>query len=235
MDIPQAIDKLGIGSDLKLKFKSLKGTRHIIQYEHPEYVFTLSKTFKPKIKTFGVTNRCADGKFILFLDYDKIYKSIIYKNLDNLMKRFPSYFDNFYIAGTDKEELQANGDVKGSYHVINFVKHKKKDIEEFLDYCDIDPYFIKMPTKTAHKCNVLRFSEKVFTLKEKIIKERPKFLEIYPKSTYFSNRPCSLAHYMFFANEWDNYKEYMNAECYHEFDKLGKIELHKYSTPKMVD
>lgn len=226
--------EIDIGS-LKPKFKKLEGTRFIIQYENPEYVFTLSKTLKPKITTYGVTNRCEDGKFILFLDYDKIYKRLLFKNLDNLLKKFPKLFDNFYIACTDEEELLDNGEIKGSYHVVNFVKHFKADVEKFMQYCDVDPHFIKIPQKTAHKCHVLRYSEKIWTVDEKIVKQRPKFLQIYPENLIFSGLECSLAHYLFFSREWLNFKNYINAKCYHKFDKFTKIELHKYATPKKVD
>lgn len=217
--------------DIYLKFKSLEGTRHIIQYENPDYVFTLSKTFKPKIECFGVTNRCADGKFVLFLDYDKIYKSLIYKNLNNLLKKFPKSLGNFYIATTEPEEVLEDGERKGSYHVVNFVKQFKYQIGEFLKYCDVDPFFLKIPEKTAHKCHVLRISEKYWKVNGTIIKERPKFLETYPKKVIKLDREESYAHYKFFKEHW----RIEDPIVVHKFDNLTQIGIHHYSTPKGME
>jgi hypothetical protein len=213
---------------LQPKFKLLIGTRQIIQYETPDYVFTLSKTLKPKIVAHGVTNRCADGLFVLFLEYDRIYKEIVYKNLDNLINRFPDQFDNFYIAKTDPE-TDANGKIKGSYHVVNFVKHWKSDIEAYVELCDVDPNFKAIPRKTAHKCHVLRLSEKTWKLNGKTVKSAPEFLEVYPKELLKSNLACSKPHYWFFRKHWIFNDIY---HAYHKYDEETKLELHKYATPK---
>ncbi len=219
--------------DIHLKFKSLEGTRHIIQYENPEYVFTLSKTFKPKIKAYGVTNRCEDGKFVLFLEYDKVYKSLVYKNLKNLIKTFPDKFNNFYIARTEPEEHLEDGNIKGSYHVVNFNKHYKYQIERMIRLCDVDPFFKKIPQKTTHKCHVLRFSEKYWKIDGRVAKQKPEFIETYPfKEMIKSQGQASYAHYWLFRKEWNIIDPFYT---YHKFDGLKALELHRYSTPKKVD
>jgi len=229
MDFQEDIKELNvIPRFLTPKFKNLEGTRHIIQYEARDYVFTLSKTYKPKIECFGITNRCADGKFILFLDYDKIYKDIVFKNLSNLIKLFPEDLDNFYIATTEKEEKLKSGKIKGSYHVVNFVKNFKFKIEEMIKYCDVDPYFIKIPHKTAHKCHVLRVSNKFYKVDGSNLKETPEFLECYPRTLRQSKKECSLAHFKAFQRFWK-----LKNPCYpHNFDDSKTVEMHKYSTPK---
>ena len=90
MNVTEWFDRLGISpSELKETVCSLDGTRPYIQAEAANYTVSLAKTYKPDIETIGITNRCEDGLFILFADYDKIYKKIVYKNLDNLLKDCP--------------------------------------------------------------------------------------------------------------------------------------------------
>ncbi len=232
MDIAKDLQKLGIERDrLTPKFKSFEGTRHIIQYDSPEYVFTLSKTFKPKITGFGITNRCEDGKFVLFLEYDNIYKDLMYKNLANLIKIFPKSFNNFYIAKTSLEGTLGDGKIKGSYHVVNFSKHYKYEIEEYLKLCDVDPYFIEIPKKTAHKCHVLRISKKYWKVNGQEQKQAPEFIETYPfKQNLKNKRESSHAHYRMFWKHWKIIDPFF---AYHNFDESKKVELHKYSTPKV--
>jgi len=212
---------------LKRVYTQKEGTRKIIQYGNDKYSFSLSKTIKPTIRCFGLTNRCSDGKFVFFADYDRVYKSLLYKNLDVLLERYPDSFDKFYIVKTGKEEYGMDGDIVGSYHVINFVKHSKSDIQEFLTFCDVDPDFVRIPNKTAHKTHVLRISEKFYEENGKVIKESPKFLEIYPSNKSNSGLECSYAHYKFFQDNWGN-----PTNIKHKFDKLTKVELHSYLTPQ---
>jgi len=222
------LKKLGVDySTLTSVYEQFEGTRHIIQYANDEYSFSLSKTFKPVVRCFGITNRCEDGKFIFFADYDKIYKKIMLQNLDNLLKRFPNCFDNFYIVRTGEEEVTEAGDVVGSYHVINFVKHTKDLINLFLQSCDVDEHFKEIPQKTAHKTHVLRISNKFYEVDGKTIKEEPKFLHVYPSHKFvLSGRECSNAHYKLFQALWGN-----PTKISHKFDDYKKIEFHKYLTP----
>ena len=214
---------------LEPKYKNLLGTRQIIQYEHPDYVFTLSKTIKPTIECYGITNRCEDGKFVLFLDYDNIYEEIMYKDLDNLLRKYPKILGNFYIATTGFEETD-DCQIKGNFHVVNFAKLYKYQIEQILKLCNIDPYFIKIPEKTAHKCHVLRISEKFWKKNGQVQKEKPRFIQKYPEVAINQRLELSNAHYIFFSKEW-NIREPFQLQAM-KFDKLTKIELHKYSTPK---
>jgi len=226
--IKEDLDKLKIKEkDLVPKYSSFQGTRHIIQYEGPGYIFTLSKTFKPEISCRGISNRCEDGSFIFFADYDKVYKSVMIKNLSNLLKRFPGELDTFYIAATAPEEILEDGKIKGSYHVVNFVKHRKSKIAEFLEYCDVDPFFIEIPEKTAHKCHVLRYSEKISMVNNKIIKERPEFIQVYPIWPSQTGKECSLPHFRLFEKIWG-----IPFSAGHKFDNATTLERHLYSTPK---
>ena len=221
-----AINILGVNmNECKTKYTNLEGTRETIQFEAPDYTFSMSKVFKPTIKCFGVTNRCEDGNYIFFADYDKVDKELLIKNLDVLIKKFPKSFDNFYIVRTG-DEILTNGRLIGSYHVINFVKHPKSKIKKFLEYCDVDPYFLDVPYKTAHKTHVLRLSEKFFQKNGTVVKEKPTFLEVYPNDCLMSGKDCSSPHYKFFQQEWGN-----PTNLSHEFDDLKKFEMHSYMTP----
>ena len=231
MNFQKDLKELQIGKDIHQKYKSLQGTRHIIQYESPEYVFTLSKTFKPKIDCFGVTNRCSDGKFILFLDYDKVYKDVVTNDLNVLLKKFPKSFSNFYIATTEPETKLENNKTKGSYHVVNFAKMFKYQINEAIQYCNTDPFFKTIPEKTAHKCHVLRTSEKFWKINGNIIKEKPTFLEKYPRTTINPRIELSNPHYRFFERHWNIQEPFIRQPM--KFDNLKNIEIHKYSTAKV--
>jgi len=231
MNFQQDLKELKIGKDLHQKYKSLIGTRHIIQYETPEYVFTLSKTFKPKIECFGITNRCSDGKYILFLDYDKTYKDILINDLNVLQKVFPNTLSNFYIATTEQETKDKNKKTKGSYHVVNFAKMFKYQITEAIKYCNVDPFFANIPEKTAHKCHVLRTSEKFWKIDGKILKEKPTFLEKYPEKTINPRIELSNPHYRFFQRHWIIQEPFLKQPM--KFDNLKNIEIHKYSTAKV--
>ena len=202
----------------------LTGTRHIIQFETPDYSFSMSKTFKPDILAYGVTNRCADGFFVFFAEYDGIYKDLVYKNLRALLKKYPNEFTNFYIAKTEETKLK-NGKYKGNYHVVSFSKHFKHEIKEYLDLMDVDNYFRVIPEKTAHKTQVLRLSEKYFVKGKKIAKQEPKFTDIFPKQQINACKTISEPHYKLFKKHWgfkDKFKLNLDGE--------KKIELHKFKT-----
>lgn len=230
MNIRQDLKELKVNTNLlKPKYKSLEGTREIIQYEGKDFVFTLSKTWKPKIKAYGVTNRCDDGKFVLFLEYDNIYKELMYKNLRTVLSEYQRDLDNFYIAATEPEQHLEGGQTKGSYHVVNFVKNKKETIQDMVGLCDVDPFFREIPIKTAHKTQVLRISEKFWRVNGQIMKQAPFFIEIYPRYIHCPGKKCSDPHFKLFSKTWG----FPRGLLPHNFDKLKKVEMHKYSTPKV--
>lgn len=217
-------------SSLKQSYKRLDGTRLLIQAENEDYCVTLSKTYKPKIETVGVSNRCYDGSYVLFADYDQIYKDLVYKNLNNLMRKYPLKFDNFFIATTEPETILKRGKIKGSYHAVCFTKFKKDEIKLFLEDMDVDPHFASIPFKTAHKCHVLRLDKKYWQHDGTEQKEEPKFCEIYPREIMFSTKENSHAHYKLFSRFWNFYDPYF---AFRKWDFPSKmIELHEYSTPK---
>ena len=233
MNFQKDLKELKIGKDLHQTFKHLKGYRHTIQYETPDYVFSLSKTFKPKIECFGITNRCSDGKYILFLDYDKTYKDIMLNDLNVLQKVFPKTLSNFYIATTEPETKQKNKKTKGSYHVVNFAKMFKYQVMGAIKYCNVDPLFAKFPETTAHKCHVLRTSEKFWKTDSEIVKEKPTFLEKYPERTINPRIELSNPHYRFFQRHWNIQEPFKRQPM--KFDDLKDIEIHKYSTYKGIE
>lgn len=233
-EFEQDLIKLNLDfAGLKCRARNFEGTRHFFQYENDDYSFSVSKIFKPKISCYGVTNRCEDGKFVLFLDYDKIYKDIVFQNLNNLLVRFPNTFSNFFIATSgEPEEILSDGNLKCSYHVVCLSKFFMPEIVSFLQVCDVDPHFIEIPKKTAHKCHVLRVSEKVWRVSGQEVKRKPKFLGIYPKTFLEGRGKISYAHYSVFLKEWGLVDPFWNKRT---FDSFKQAEIHSYSTAKAVE
>ena len=163
------------------------------------------------------------------MDYDGIYKSILYKNLDNLRAKYP-FLGNFFIARTRNEEVLGDGNRKGSYHVVNFTKLNKSQVIEMLELTDVDEYFKKIPFKTAHKCHVLRIDSKYWRVSGRILTGKPKFIELYPDRLERTENEWSYGHYVAFR-ETCGYKDPFFA--YRNWDAKTTIELHKYSTPKV--
>lgn len=212
-------------SELKTIFKQLTGIRKIFQFEARDYTVCISKTMKPDIYAYGITNRCQDGLFVFFAEYDKIYKSLMYKDLNLLIEKFSDQFTNFYIAGTEPETKLLNGKIKGSYHVVCFKKFYKNEIDEFLKLCNVDSDYLKIPKKTAHKTHVLRISEKIWKENNNVQKEKPFFLEIYPKKQLNPNQTISAPHYRYFKTKWG-----FSDPFEWQTDNNKIIELHKYAT-----
>jgi len=57
---------------------------------------------KPVSESYGITNKCADGEYILFADYDKIYLSTLLKELDNVFKKHKKYLTQLRTSETEK-------------------------------------------------------------------------------------------------------------------------------------
>jgi hypothetical protein len=216
-------------SSLRTNFRRLSGNNKLIQAENDNYTVTLSKKLIPLIETIGVTNRCNDGLFVLFADYDKVYRELVYKNIKNLLTLFPGQLSNFFIACTEPETKDNYGQTIGSYHVINLAKGFKSEIKNYLKYMDVDKHYKSIPLKTPHKCHVLRITKKVWRENNKTLKEKPFFLEMFPNEFVETGREQSTAHYSIFSKEWKFKDLYFSQR---QWDNQKNIELQKYSTPK---
>lgn len=228
--IHKAIQELDIKQPLTETFRQLGTVKSTIQLENDKYTFTLSKTLKPRIETAGIDNRCGDGLFIFFADYDRVYLDIVKQNLRVLLERFPGRFENFYIAASEQPR-EIEGKTFGNFHIVSFAKMPKLELAECLGFCDIDPQFKEALTSTAHRANVLRSCEKVWIADGKQAKERPFFLEHYPLEPANKGLISSLAHYMHFVHEaWAINDLQEDART---FDNSQQVTLHFYKTAKV--
>jgi len=127
-------------------------------------------TFK-KFNTYkmGITNRCKDGQFVLFLDYDNVPLPWIQEELRNLQKTYN--VGDIHIFKTSK-----------GFHVINTEKRSFTDILFLMKKTSCDPLYIDIPLRYGKKAWTLRLSDKkgkdktkfVQTLKNEIRRETSK-------------------------------------------------------------
>ena len=95
----------------------------------------------------GITNRCKDGQFVLFLDYDDVPFEWIVDELKLLQKG----------QGLGDIHLFKTG--KG-YHAINTEKRPFWDMIEMMQRTSCDPNYIMIPLKYGKKAWTLRVSDK---------------------------------------------------------------------------
>ena len=106
--------------------------------------------FRKKIKHYviGYTNRCEDGRYVLFLDYDKIQLSWLLTELKHLIHDH-SLGDVYIFESSPK-----------SFHVVCLDKFK---LDEFLNIArssSVDEQYIYVPLKYGKKVWTLRLTEK---------------------------------------------------------------------------
>jgi len=95
----------------------------------------------------GITNRCKDGQFVLFLDYDKVPYSWVVDELDHIQKHHK--LGDIHIFQTN------NG-----YHAINTEKRSFQEILKIMNQTSADIHFINVPLKYGKKAWTLRISNK---------------------------------------------------------------------------
>lgn len=188
---------------------------------------------KPVSTCFGITNKTSDGQYVLFADYDDVNFSVVIKDLDNLIKRFPNEFCNFIILESSESKFTSLGTF-GSYHVINFIKRPYQKMREYLSYLAVDDDFFKLPTKTSYRCNTLRVSPKFDFETQNIIKDKPRFICLYPSDELISPKKDSLissAHLKFYQKSCPhNLFKLFNVHYKKIEDNLSKIQLKKYNS-----
>jgi len=199
------------------------------------------KVFKKPISTcYGITNKCEDGKYILFADYDKIYFSTLLKELDNVFKRNKKYLTQFAIFESTESILTKNGTF-GSYHVVSFAKLPYQKMREILSFMTVDDDFFKLPKTVPYRANTLRISPK-FDWEEqqdgktgepvgnqKVLKDAPKFVCWFPDINNIPEVKVSEGHLK-------TYKHLIKNFCYpfifneYKMDCSTKIELKQYDS-----
>lgn len=108
----------------------------------------ISRKKRGKETILGYTNRCTDGKYIIFLDYDNMPLQWIEYELEALQTLFN--IGDFYIFQSSKE----------SYHAVCFDKIGVHEYISLLRNSSVDENYFIVPLKHGRKIWVLRFVDK---------------------------------------------------------------------------
>ena len=122
----------------------LRGTFDILGFETRMY-FGIFRRFN-SWKT-GITNRCKNGEFVLFLDYDEVPLEWVLDELKWLQSE--EYLGDIHIFKTAK-----------GYHAVNTEKRSFTEILRLMNLTSADPHFINVPLKYGKKVWTLRTSDK---------------------------------------------------------------------------
>lgn len=107
----------------------------------------------------GYSNRTSDGKFVIFLDYDKYKLEWIYDECVRMNAFFG--IDHFLIFQSSEK----------NFHLVSTCKLNPRTWTELLTSSGCDPAFKNVPRFTSYKSWILRSFEKGN-------KEQPRFLKL---------------------------------------------------------
>lgn len=136
--------------------------------------------YEGKKDVFGYTNRCDDGKFIVFLDYDDIPLSWVMKEISSLQNHFK--LGDFYI-------MQSSDN---SYHAVCFSKVYLKTLMSILYNSSVDENYHRIPFTIGKRLLTLRLSKK-----------NGKGINFICKLNGFDSKLESREHKIFFNNLFD--------------------------------
>lgn len=97
---------------------------------------------------YGVGNRCSDGQYVLFLDYDDTPAEWIYEEIELLQKTHDCLGDAFVFK------------TKNGYHVVFLEKLSLGTIIKLMDITSCDKDYKNVPMNYGRKIWVLRSSPK---------------------------------------------------------------------------
>ncbi len=159
---------------------------------------------KPVSSCYGITNKCSDGEYVLFADYDKVYFHVLLEELTNIFEKHKDKLTPFLILESSESISTKNGTL-GSYHVISFGKLPYHEMREILSGMSVDDAFYNLPKNTPYRANTLRISPK-FEWKERfdqndvpvgvqhVLTDAPKFLCWHPDVVHIPGVKVSEAH-----------------------------------------
>ena len=98
---------------------------------------------------YGYTNRCDDGKFILFLDYDDLPIEWIKKEIEALQETYEDIGDVHLLSSSEC-----------GTHVVCFTKFTMTRLLIILHNSSVDMGFIKIPFVLGKRLLTLRLSAK---------------------------------------------------------------------------
>jgi hypothetical protein len=158
----------------RLSFEEEKKLRQTYSKNNQEL-----KVEEPKTTCFGITNKCKDGSYVLFIDFDEINVETLNKNLASLQERFKYKLTNFLVLSSSPIRL-INDVPVGSFHAISFRKLSFHECLEVLSFAVCDPMFYKALGSTTWRANTLRISPKFKYNSDEMVKEAPKFYAWFP-------------------------------------------------------
>jgi len=158
------------------------------------------KVEEPKTTCFGITNKCKDGSYVLFIDFDEINIETLHKNLASLQERFAGKLTNFLVLSSSPIRY-INDVAVGSFHAISFRKLSFHECLEILSFACCDEMFYKALTCTTWRANTLRISPKFKWNTEKIVKEEPHFFSFIPSAPVEYSGEISSPHLKFYLSK----------------------------------
>ena len=170
--------------------------------------------YKKPIVVSGFSNSCYDGKFILLIDYDDIYRDIVIEEFERLQGDFgltPAYLF------TTMDSMDC-GKHRGNYHIVCLTKLGMADVHDILKETRCDVNYVDMPKRNPYKNWVLRISGKGK-------RGRPKFVKMVGRNINL-NEQISKSHKKLLSKLYSEIKhpEYLNE------DNSKNVGLQKYET-----
>jgi len=158
-----------LSKDERYKVTESKGMFQLAVYKEPAWVV-------------GISSMCEDNQFhCLFLDYDKIARWIMEKDLERLSK----IYGPFIVVSSKREKKE--GIEVGNYQAINCGKHFPSEIIEIQRTTHCDGAYLSMPLRNQFRSWVLRTSSKGS-------RKAPKYLTVIGKDEQL-DLEVSRAHY----------------------------------------
>jgi len=173
--------------------------------------FRFSTTFydTPSAYTLGYNNRCADGSYVIFCDYDDLALNEIVAELQFIQEKFA--LSDFYIFKLDREN---------SWHAVCLDKVTLAQCWEILHVTSCDGAFVNSVKNLNTRKWVLRIDKKGG-------RNAPKFeLTIHSP---FQSKTKSNAHAEFLKRYWG-----VPIEKTGKFDSAKEIGIIRYNTASRV-
>jgi len=172
---------------------------------------TLTIFNKPQIVR-GVASYCADGKHVLFIDYDDVPRWLVEEDYLRLQRLFKIPLGYLF---TTKQNLKDQE--FGNYHVICLAKFYPKEIYEMISITHADINYASMPLRNKYRNWILRIGTK-------INKVKPKFIGFIGED--FKGYKCSISSsHLILLNKL--YPE-IKHPVFQDEDKLDSIYLQDY-------
>lgn len=195
---------------MKQEIVSQKGYSHfLIKFKIPfvrHYLQFSLQLFPEMKKSLGITNRCENGKYVLFMDYDDISKDELIVEIKRLQADFS--LGKFYVFELDRPD---------SFHAICCTQLTVFEVREILKESSSDAAFVNAP--------------RLFQRNRWILRIGPKGNRNPPKFAFAVEGPFSpdesTPHRSFLA------KYYGTGEPYDDKDS-GSVEFAEYETASRV-